>query len=228
MPADRVTSYSPWHIALILDDSTSMKGEPIKDVNEAVRAMIEEMILLSGGMKPYFRLSVVRFGSTADLLCEASSEKDVDLEKIASLAGTSGATNAAAAIDIVREVLERNPGKETDFEPFVFFFSDGVPFDGTSEVASRVAALSAGERLKSLKIPSGVVRLVTVGFGNVDHAFMAELSSHNKNGEPRYKRLDSPKAILTFLPDIGTVAASQSAAPGTSAADKVEEAIMDL
>jgi uncharacterized protein YegL len=228
MPAERVTSYSPWHIILILDDSQSMHGDPIRNVNAAVRAMIEEMILLSGGMKPYFRLSVIKFGSSAELLCEAMSEKDVDLDKIASLGGTSGATNAAAAIDVAREVLERNPGKPTDFEPFVFFFSDGVPFDGTSEEASRVAALTAGERLKKLKIPCGVVRLVTAGFGSVDDRFMADLSSHNKNGEPRYKKLDSPKAVLGWLPDIGTVAASQSSAPGTSAADRVEEAIMDL
>jgi len=198
MPAERVTSYSPWHVVLILDDSNSMKGEPIEIVNTVVRGMIEEMVLLSGGMKPYFRLSIVKFGTTAELLCEFVSERDVDLAKVAALEGKSGATNAAAALDIAREVLERHPGKDTDFEPFVFFFSDGAPFDGTSDTASRTAAIRAGERLKQLKLRSGAVRLITVGFGKVDHAFMGDLAS-KKDGEPRVYQESPNVARRTVL-----------------------------
>ena len=41
MPASRVTSKSPWHIVLVLDDSASMEGSPSADVNEALRELID-------------------------------------------------------------------------------------------------------------------------------------------------------------------------------------------
>jgi Mg-chelatase subunit ChlD len=227
MPADRVTSYSPWHVVLILDDSISMEGDPIENINTAVRAMIDEMLLISGGMKPYFKITIIKFGDSAELVCEAASEKDVDIDMVSSLKGDSGVTNVTAALRLACEVLERHPGESNHFEPFVLFFSDGVPYDGTSEQRSRQGAIQAGERLKGLTLSSGAPRLLTIGFGTVDDTFMAELAS-NRLGSPGYKKLDGSRDILRFLPDIGTLAVSQSADQNRSAADAVEEGIIDL
>src|SRR5947209_8035764 len=129
MPASRVTSTSPWHIVLVLDDSVSMEGNPAEEVNKAVAAMIDELKLMSMGMKPYFKLSVITFGSRPDVVCEAVSEQSVDMSKAASLKGDSGSTDAEAALEEAYRLLQKNPGVATDFTPYIFFLSDGAPDD---------------------------------------------------------------------------------------------------
>jgi len=218
MPAEKITSRSPWHAVLVLDDSESMKGRKIETLNDAIGAMIDEMRLWSGGgQKPYFRVSVISFGSSATVLSEAVGEGAVDIARVTSLRADSGTTNAAEALTKAIEVLERNPGEATHFEPFVFFFSDGRP-------DHRLRALDRGARLKSLRLASGEPRLITIGIGDADDGFMKELATV-RHGEARYRRLNDADDIKYFFPTIGTVAASM-AADRRSSADQLEEAIM--
>jgi Uncharacterized protein encoded in toxicity protection region of plasmid R478, contains von Willebrand factor (vWF) domain len=188
-----------------------MEGAPIKAVNDAVTAMVDEMRIISGGMKPYFRLSIVKFGSTPLTISEALSEQAIDVPKVASLEGDSGTTDAAAALSCALSLLKKNGGKDTDFNPYVFFFSDGAPDDAA-------AALKAGSALKSLTIPAGSPRLVTIGVGAVQDDFMRELASTPE----LYKRLTNIKDIIRLFPTIGTIAAS---ATGVAS---VDEAIMNI
>jgi uncharacterized protein YegL len=220
MPAERITSFSPWHTVLVLDDSGSMEGRKIEALNDAIRAMVDEMKLWSGGgKKPYFRVSVISFGSTAKILSEAVGEGGVDIGRVTSLRADSGTTNAAEALAKAIEVLERNPGQTTHFEPFVFFFSDGFP-------DHRQRALDQGARLKALSLESGRPRLVTIGIGDADDEFMKELAT-SRQGEARYRRLRDADDIRYFFPTIGTVAASM-AADRRSSADQLEEAIITI
>jgi uncharacterized protein YegL len=212
MPASRVTSNSPWHIVLVLDDSGSMSGNPAQHLNDAVTAMVDEMKILSGGKKPYFKLSVVSFGSRPTVLCTAESEQTVALQNIASFGGNSGSTDAASALTEAADLLARNVGAPTDFTPYVFFLSDGVPDDER-------AALAAGDRLKSLSLAAGTPRVVTIGFGTVNDAFMEKLATTPE----LYKKLRDPREIINLFPNIGTIAASQ--ASGTAG---VDQAIMNL
>lgn len=220
MPAERITSFSPWHAVLVLDDSGSMQGWKIESVNDSIRALIDEMKLWSGGgKKPYFRVSVICFGSSAEILCEAVGEGEIDIARVTSLRGDSGTTNAVEALTRAIEVLERNPGQTTDFEPFVFFFSDGRP-------DHRQSALDEGARLKALRLASGEPRLVTIGIGDADDGFMKGLATA-RHGEARYRRLGDADDIKYFFPTIGTVAASM-AADRRSSAEQLEEAIMTI
>ena len=209
MPATRVTSKSPWHIVLVLDDSGSMAGQPCKIVNEAMQELIEALVTASMGQKPYFKVSVISFGSNFATLSEAVPETDLDEGLVASFRGSSGSTNAAAALEEAARVLQANPGKETDFDPFVFFFSDGVP-------DSSEPAIQAAGKIKGLDLPSGKPRLITIGCGSVDDGFMQQLASNSE----LYRKLDDFKDIVNLLPAIGTI--------GTQArgAEDVEEAIM--
>ena len=214
MTASRVTSATPWHIVLVLDDSATMSGPPSQDVNEAIKQLIEELVVASMGEKPYFKVSVVSFGSSYDTIAEAVSETDLqkDLDAVANFGGKSGSTNAAAALDEAARILTSHPGQETDFEPFVFFLSDGHPDDNSE-------ALEAAERIKNLSLPSGTPRIITLGFGRVDHSFMASIAS---NAE-LYKKMDSSEDIVRFLPAMGTMGSNV-----TGGAAGVEEAIMKL
>src|SRR5262245_20872808 len=170
MPASRVDSKHPWHVVLVLDDSGSMSGAPASDVNKAVAEMVTEMSALSGGgKKPYFRLSIVKFGSRPHRLAVCAGEGDIDLSQVTTLDGNSGSTNAAAALDEVQTILSTNPGQPTDFTPYVFFLSDGAPDDAP-------AALAAGNGVKALQISAGAPIIVTIGFGSVNDAFMSSLA----------------------------------------------------
>lgn len=211
MPASRVTSRNPWHVVLVLDDSGSMSGQPSQDLNEAIKELIGEMETASMGQKPYFRVSVVSFGSNYHTIAEAVPETDLEESAIANFQGSSGSTNAAAALDEAARILSNNPGEETDFEPFVFFLSDGYPDNAST-------ALQAAEKIKNLSLPSGTPRVVTLGFGSVDDDFMGKIA----NNSELYKKMSSSKDMVKFLPAIGTI--------GTQAAgaQDVEEAIMKL
>lgn len=211
MPANRVTSNSPWHMVMVLDDSYSMKGTASSDLNEAVKELVDALLTASMGQKPYFRVSVISFGSNVTTLAEAVPETELDVVKIANFQGNSGSTNAAAALDEAMRVLKANPGSESDFEPFVFFLSDGHPDD-------RNAAINTADRLKSMSLPSGTPRLVTLGFGATDDDFMATVA---KNRE-LYKKMGSSGDIVNLLPAIGTIGSQ------AGGAQDVEEAIMKL
>lgn len=211
MPASRVTSQNPWHMVLVLDDSGSMSGQPSRDLNEAIKELIDALLTASMGQKPYFRVSVISFGSNYHTLAEAVPEADLEESVVANFQGNSGSTNAAAALDEAARILSNNPGQETDFEPFVFFLSDGHPDNAST-------ALQAAAKIKSLSLPCGTPRIVTLGFGSVDDDFMGNIA----NNSELYKKMNSSKDIVNLLPAIGTI--------GTQAggAQDVEEAIMKL
>lgn len=209
MPANRVTSKAPWHIALVVDDSASMKGTKANSVNEAIKELIDTLVTASMGHKPYFKVSVISFGSHFRTLSEAVPETQLEEAVVASFSGSSGSTNIAAALDETARILQAHPGEETHFEPFVFLFSDGYPDD-------RDAAAQAAARITSLNLPAGQPRLVTLGFEDVDGEFMANIASNPE----LYKKLDPPQDIIRLLPTIGTMG---SAGGG---AQKVEESIM--
>src|SRR5262249_9078910 len=116
MPAPRVTSNSPWHLVFVLDDSESMTGAAANTLNQA----LEEMKLLSQGTKPYFKISVIVFGSHVKVIAEAESEQTLDKAKVTSFSGTSGTTDMAAALNEAATLLKRRSGNANDFDPYVF------------------------------------------------------------------------------------------------------------
>ena len=194
MPANRVTSKSPWHIILVLDDSGSMSGEPSKNVNNAILELFDVLVTTSMGMKPYFKVSVISFGSSFSTLAEAVTDTDIDDKAIAVFNGGSGSTNAAAALEEARRILTSNPGAPADFEPFVFFMSDGFPDNSQ-------AALEEADRIKGLELESGRPRIVTLGFGEADDNFMQSVATNPE----LYKKMVDSKDIVKLLPAIGSV-----------------------
>lgn len=211
MPAERITSLTPWHVVFILDDSGSMSGAPAASVNQALTAMIAEMEILSQGEKPYFRVSIVSFGSHARILAEAQSEQDIDVQSVATFKGDSGGTNMADGLRTAYDILQRNPGKPTDFIPYVFLLTDGFPND-------RHSTAEAAKLLTSSEIAAGSPELVAIGIEGHDAEF---LKSILKNPE-LYKGLEDHTALVRLFPAVGTVAKSQSGV------DAVNKAIANI
>jgi uncharacterized protein YegL len=212
MPAPRVTSNSPWHLVFVLDDSGSMAGSAANKLNEAMDAMIEEMKLISQGTKPYFKLSVIVFGSKPYVLAEYESEQTIDKNKVTAFAGDSGTTDMAGALAEAASLLRRRPGNTTDFDPYVFLLTDGDP-DNEGQ------ALSAAQVLKGMEVAAGKPRLIAIGLGDsVKMRFLQQVASNSELA----KHVQKPDELTRLFPMIGTVVAS---AGGTQA---IDQAIVDI
>lgn len=199
MPADRVTSKTPWHWLLILDlsnEALSMGGV------QAVDALIEEMKLISQGLKSYFRLSIIRPGSRPRVLTKAIGEREIDQGLVERQLRSPQSTDVAAALQEARDILLQNGGAPTDFTPYVFFLSDGAP-DSVPD------ALAAASALKSMTVPAGTPKVVTIGFGPADDEFLRQLASTPE----MYRRITDYRDLFTFLPPIGTLAAEGNGDP---------------
>lgn len=195
MPATRVTSESPWHTVLLIDDSGSMEGQPAADVSLGLETMLSEMAMLAGGnKKPYFKVSIIKFGSHVTQMAAAKSPADLE-GQLGSFLGDGGTTNMAGAFQEAENVLRANPGQATDFQPWVFLFSDGRPDDVN-------AAVAAAQSLKSMQLPAGAPYVMAFGFGAVDDGLMQQVCSNRE----AFKRISSSTDLLTIMPQIGTVA----------------------
>jgi uncharacterized protein YegL len=212
MPANRVTSLSPWHVVLVLDDSGSMAGQPANDLNDGLKAMIAEFEVIAKGTKPYFKVSIVSFGSTAREILVAQGERDVDVQSLATFAGNSGSTNAADGLRAACSILKRNPGQASDFRPYVFFFSDGAP-------DSEQDALEAASELKALQIAAGTPTVVSIGLGSVNDKFMKAVATNPE----LYLHLQNSNQLVKLFPQIGTIAGTK-----TGGEAQINQAIINL
>ncbi|MEL7370451.1 MAG: VWA domain-containing protein [Myxococcota bacterium] len=199
MPSLRVSDKNPWHILFLLDDSGSMDGHSADKVNLAMMNMVGELKKLSLGRPPYFRISIIKFGTLVSTVIEHQSEQSISTTDVDTLSGESGTTNAAAAFESAKNLLKKHPGTSNDFEPWVFFISDGVPDD-------KNAAIHQAARIKALAIPAGSPRIACLGFDNVNDAFMQTVASKPS----LYKHLDSVDLLERILPAIGTQLATTS------------------
>jgi uncharacterized protein YegL len=188
----RIQSASPMHIVLVADDSGSMKGQPAADVTLGLQTWVLELQQATRGKKPYFRFSLIVFGSHAEIVAEAVSINDVDATSL-ELDGAGGTTDLAAALRLVDEVLLRDSAGEADCPPFVFLYTDGKPNDAR-------AALEAAEQLKALRLPCGSPELIALGFGDADEALLRRMVS-----QPGfYKTCRDSAGLARLLPAVGT------------------------
>lgn len=213
MPADRVKSLSPWHIILVLDDSGSMSGEPADFLNRSLRAMVDEMKILSQGVKPYFKISVISFGSNATVLVEGATEQDIDLDQMCQFSGDSGGTNITDALRLAGDVLKRVPSKPTDFTPYVFVLTDGHDHNPS-------ASQAMATQLKNSEVPAGQPRLVTIGIGDGTHD--VEYLRNVATDPELYVAIKEPQQIIKMFPAIGTIAQT------ATGADAVDKAIANI
>jgi uncharacterized protein YegL len=189
----RIQTSSPMHMVLIADDSGSMEGEPAAAVTQGIQNWILELQSQTRGKKAWFRFTLIAFGTTAEILGEeACNINDVDPTSL-KLQGTMNTTNMAAALDLAREVIARDGAKAKDCPPFVFVYTDG-------KVDDPEATIISANDLKSMFIPCGKPRLVTLGFGDADEAFLRQLATSPEF----FKGVKDAKALARLLPAMGT------------------------
>ena len=155
-------------IFLVIDVSSSMQGEKIQAVNEALPG-IKTAIESDPVAGEIARVGIIAFSDTATPVLPLC---DLQYANIPALSAR-GSTNFADAFRVARTEIEaqiRAQGKGTQFHtPVIFFLSDGEHTTG-GDWAPALDALTGGE---SKFRP----RIVTFGFGNANATELAKIST---------------------------------------------------
>ena len=127
---------------LLLDTSDSMRGKPIRALNEGIRQYVDDLI-----MDPVASLrvetAIVTFDDETNIVLDFATSVDIGDVTLT----TGGLTNMAPAINQALDMLHarklqyRNAGIDY-YRPWVILITDGEPTDDVDDL------LAASERLK--------------------------------------------------------------------------------
>ncbi|RPH38599.1 MAG: VWA domain-containing protein [Burkholderiales bacterium] len=125
-------------VYLLLDCSSSMTGQPIEQVRQGLRALLDDLITEPMAIETVY-LSVITFNSTAQQiipLTELIQFKEPKIE-------ANGATALGAALTLLKDALNREIRKNSeeqkgDWKPLVFLMTDGMPTDAWESSADEL------------------------------------------------------------------------------------------
>jgi len=143
-------------VCLVLDNSGSMDGEPISELNKGIRVFFEA--LLSDEVAKYSaEIAVVSFG--AEVRLELDFET-LQQQKIPTFIAW-GQTPMGEAVNLALDLLEKRKREYKDagvdfFQPWMVLMTDGVPTDDIENAANRTREL----------ILKGKLTLFPIGVGN--------------------------------------------------------------
>jgi uncharacterized protein YegL len=143
--------------ALLLDTSSSMSGEPIRQLNSGFKLFCEE-IKSDELAKKRAEITVITFGGTARVEIPFTEGRDLQSRELTA----SGGTPMGAALDLALDHLEqqkqayRTAGLEY-YRPWMFVLTDGAPTDGRvfSQAAARVQEAEASRKVSVFGIGVG-------------------------------------------------------------------------
>ncbi|MDM8568390.1 VWA domain-containing protein [Thiotrichales bacterium HSG1] len=113
-------------VYLLLDCSASMIGQPIEQVRQGLRALLDDLFDEPMALETVY-LSVITFNSTAEQLIpltEIIQFKEPQIQ-------AQGTTVLGAALRLLINCLEteQNITEKQDWKPLVFLMTDGIPTD---------------------------------------------------------------------------------------------------
>jgi uncharacterized protein YegL len=125
-------------VYLLLDCSSSMTGQPIEQVRQGLRALLDDLSTEPMAVETVY-LSVITFNSTAQQvipLTELMQFKEPQIQ-------ASGATALGAALQLLidclaKEVRQNTANQKGDWKPLVFLMTDGMPTDAWETAAGAI------------------------------------------------------------------------------------------
>ncbi len=141
-------------VVLLLDTSTSMSGEPIQKLNQAVEAMIKEF-KKAETMETFIKLSIITFGNNGvELHTPLTEVSNIEFQPLV----IGGWTPMGTALKMAKAMIEdKSIFKGRDYRPTIILLSDGEPTDdwkgsldnfinsGRSGKCDRMAVLIGGD-----------------------------------------------------------------------------------
>lgn len=125
-------------VYLLLDCSSSMTGQPIEQVRQGLRALLDDLNTEPMAIETVY-LSVITFHSTAQQLIPLTELMQFKEPQIQA----SGATALGAALRLLKDCLKKEVRKNTeeqkgDWKPLVFLMTDGMPTDSWEKAADEL------------------------------------------------------------------------------------------
>ena len=125
-------------VYLLLDCSSSMTGQPIEQVRQGFRALLDDLNTEPMAIETVY-LSVITFNTTAQQLIPLTELMQFKEPQIQA----GGTTALGAALRLLKNCLETEVRKNTekqkgDWKPLVFLMTDGVPTDSWKQAADEV------------------------------------------------------------------------------------------
>ncbi len=204
----------PQLVYVLADNSGSMAGPKA----DAATAGIREMLLRCqttgprGPERSYFRLVLIRFGSTAavDPGCNMTPVRKIDADSI-SIVGDGGVTDMTAALQLAygslqsyMTDLQTHAEREEHPLPLVLLFSDGF-HNGPGDPA-RVA-----QQIKSFALGGDSVTIAAAGVAT-DASDKPDEKLLRKIASPDcYVHIERVQALSEFLAEVGSSGASSPA-----------------
>ena len=113
-------------VYLLLDCSASMTGQPIEQVRQGLRALLDDLFDEPMALETVY-LSVITFNSTAEQLIPLTEILQFTEPQIQA----QGTTALGAALRLLINCLEteQNLTEKQDWKPLVFLMTDGIPTD---------------------------------------------------------------------------------------------------
>ena len=170
-------------VALLLDTSYSMAGEPIQELNQGLKQFIMETAYDEAASMSV-ELEIITFNSKVDIVMPFTPIYNVD--KNPEPLTADGCTYLGVALNLaIKELDERRKVYQNNgipyFKPWVILMTDGQPTDKWKEPASRVKKMAENKDIIYLGIEIG---------SKVDHATMLQLMPSHK---PMLAKLDNIK-----------------------------------
>jgi uncharacterized protein YegL len=174
---------------LLLDNSYSMDGEPIKELNEGISSF-QKSILSNEVASLSIELSVVTFGGEPEIVHDFSSIDKLDLVNLS----VKGTTPMGKAITVALDSLEKrkNKYKRRDldyYQPWLVLITDGEPNDDYKNAASRARN----------KVERNELCFIVVGVENANMEKLKEIA-HSDFPPVKLKTADF-QALFKFLSD---------------------------
>lgn len=182
--ASNVQSKLP--VFLVLDSSSSMQGNPIKSLNEALQQFLIE-VKEDPMLSQRLEISIIEFNSQSQVLLESKLPTEIDAMP---LLEASGSTKLQAGITTTLDLVERRKHQlrqqgATFYRPMVMLISDGAP-DSRDDLA---------QLAEKIKQETNSKKYVFLNFG-VGEADMSLLQS--LNGYVKGEQLQALKLINTM------------------------------
>jgi uncharacterized protein YegL len=120
-----VTTAKPLPVILLLDDSGSMGGEKIKNLNEAVKDMLKTFRDTENG-ETEIHVAIITFGAEVKLHQELVSAGAIQWHELSA----SGGTPLGTALAMAKAMIEdKSVVPSRAYRPIVVLVSDGQPTD---------------------------------------------------------------------------------------------------